>query len=539
MHGGAITGNHTEGDGGGIFADSTRIDNPLINPEAVYPRIRIIAPNVAFSGNVAGGGGFAPPSNYYEVPIVRFDGELLTNHNINYRSNNWRVVFRLEGGNINGNTGNIIYDFDTGWTDAERTIGTERVPGPPEREGYIFIGWRNRDSEPERSEHWDGVLTDSDIWLCTRVAEYVVRSSTVFEALWQPAPIISPTPSPTLRPSPTPSIAPSPSPTPSIVPTLTPSPTPSPALTPTPSSTPSPALTPTPNLTPSPTSTLIPNEPSTSSAVNYTDQGRRTASAPNRLDMSQRPLRPDPLPLPIPPPDEEGRWTHYWFIQGYPEGDVRADGFMTRAEMAAMFFNLSTSPDKLTTAYNAGFTDVNSGDWHFRAINYAAVRHNALSGFPDGSFRPNQHITNAEFAAFATGFFNLRQLAPKADFADQFDHWAVDFIAHSFDTLWFDYFGYDYVFRPDAPITRSIAVTLVNHYTGRVPDSVQVNSFLQGRVLYHDITSYNHWAFYEIMIASVTHDFTRDTNNRPVWDKRGNWWMERNTRLLGNWWFFQ
>jgi len=244
--------------------------------------------------------------------------------------------------------------------------------------------------------------------------------------------------------------------------------------------------------------------------------------------------------LPVPPAgsaDPRGRYIHRWFIQGYPEGDVRADGFMTRAEMAAMFFNLSNSPDKLATTYNAGFTDIRPGEWHFRAINYAAVRHNALSGFPDGTFRPNQHITNAEFAAFATGFFNLRQLAPRADLADNFEHWAADFIAYSFDELWFDYFGHDFVFLPDAPIPRSIAVTLVNHYTGRVPDPVQVHRFLQGRMLYHDITPQNHWAFYEIMTASITHAFVRETNGLPIWDIRENWWLTRDTNLLGNWWF--
>jgi len=192
---------------------------------------------------------------------------------------------------------------------------------------------------------------------------------------------------------------------------------------------------------------------------------------------------------------------------------------MTRAEMAAMFFNLSESPDKLTAFYNAGFSDVNPGDWHFRAINYMAVRHNALSGFPDGTFRPNQYITNEQFAAFATGFFNLRQLAPRSDFADDFEHWAADFIAYSFDPLWFDYFGHDFVFIPDAPIPRAIAVTLVNHYTGRVPNPDSIHRVLQGRLIFNDITPQNHWAFYEIMEAAIEHDFYRDDNGLEIWTR--------------------
>ena len=249
--------------------------------------------------------------------------------------------------------------------------------------------------------------------------------------------------------------------------------------------------------------------------------------------------RPVPLPVPRPPADPQGRRTHRWFIQGYPEGDVRADGFMTRAEMAAMFFNLSESPDRLTTSYNAGFRDIHTGQWHFRAINYAAVRHNSLSGFPDGSFRPNQHITFAEFAAFATGFFNLRELAPRAVFADQFDHWAADFLAYSFDPTWFDMWGNNFVLVPDAPIPRSIAVTLVNHYTGRVPNPEEIRGFLQGRHIYSDIRSNNHWAFYEIMTASIAHTFTVDEDGNQIWDRRDSWWLVENRQLLGNWWFLR
>jgi len=181
FHGGEITDNHAEGDGGGLFADPTRTDNPLIDAVNVYPRIRMITDSGVFSDNTAGGGLFAPPENYDE--ITRFNGQLMTNYDINYRSD-WRVVFRLNGGNISGSTSDIVYTFQTSWTDEERTIG-ERTPTQVERAEYIFLGWRNRDSEPEWDEHWDGILPDNYIWSYERVAAHVVDSSTVFEAVWQ------------------------------------------------------------------------------------------------------------------------------------------------------------------------------------------------------------------------------------------------------------------------------------------------------------------------------------------------------------------
>ena len=185
VYGGEFTDNHAGGDGGAIFVTHTRVDNPLIDAINVYPRLHTIANSTIFTNNSAGGGEFAPPDNYYE--ITRFNGQLMTNYDINYRSN-WRVIYLLNGGNIGGNEEPIEYIFQTDWTVEERTIGDARVPGPPVRDGYIFLGWRNRDSEPEWDEHWDGILPDNYIWSAERVAAHVVTSSTVFEAIWEPRP---------------------------------------------------------------------------------------------------------------------------------------------------------------------------------------------------------------------------------------------------------------------------------------------------------------------------------------------------------------
>jgi len=284
-----------------------------------------------------------------------------------------------------------------------------------------------------------------------------------------------------------------------------------------------------------------PGPPSDGGNNNNPEGNRNPALTPTprqpTADRHLHPARPAPLPIPAYPPNEQERWTHDWYIQGFPEGDVRPDGYVTRAEMAAIFFNLSKSPDKMIAYHNANFTDINPEDWYFKAINYTAMRHNAISGFPDGSFRPNQYITNAEFATLSTKFFKLHQIAPRSDFADQFDHWAANFIAYSFDDLWFDYFGHNYNFVPDAPIPRAVAITLLNHYLGRVPNPHSIHGFLQGRLIYRDLTPQSHWAFYEIMEASITHSFTRDAYNRKIWDVRNNWWLTKDVNLLGNWWF--
>ncbi|MCL2545586.1 MAG: hypothetical protein FWE06_00130 [Oscillospiraceae bacterium] len=186
MTSGSLTRNSAGGDGGAIFVNPTYTDNPVADPDTIYERVQVISNSVTFDNNFAGGGGFAPPSNW--SAISRFNGQLLTNHNINYRSN-WRVTFVLDGGNVGGNEGPIEHIFQTDWSPAQLIIGDARVPGmlpPPAliREGYIFVGWRNRDIEPDWDEDWDGDFSDY-ILTWTDVAAWEVENSTEFEAIWK------------------------------------------------------------------------------------------------------------------------------------------------------------------------------------------------------------------------------------------------------------------------------------------------------------------------------------------------------------------
>ncbi|MCL2226759.1 MAG: S-layer homology domain-containing protein [Oscillospiraceae bacterium] len=221
------------------------------------------------------------------------------------------------------------------------------------------------------------------------------------------------------------------------------------------------------------------------------------------------PPRPDPLPLAeadtAAPGQELVQW-HWAYVIGYPDGTFQADNPMTRAEMVQVFFNLLDSASRYTRIYNR-FPDVSQTDWFYPAIAYF-VNIGALSGFPDGSFRPNIHITNAEFASFAVNFFNLGRFGIMYNVEDIEGHWAETAIRIGFDAGWFAYFGEDYIFDPDAPITRAQAVTLLNHYTGRIPNRNDIALYLGTTQRFTDVDR-SHWAFYEIMEASISHHFIR------------------------------
>ena len=69
--------------------------------------------------------------------------------------------------------------------------------------------------------------------------------------------------------------------------------------------------------------------------------------------------------------------------------------------------------------------------------------------------------------------------------------------------------GYDdNTFRPDNYITRAEAVTVVNRVLERQADEDYINAHQSEMRTYTDLTS-EHWAYYDIMEASVNHDCTK------------------------------
>jgi len=81
-------------------------------------------------------------------------------------------------------------------------------------------------------------------------------------------------------------------------------------------------------------------------------------------------------------------------VQGYPDGTFRPDNYVTRVEMAQMLGNaMKLSP----LNENPGFKDI-SADYWAAGMLAALKRNRILTGYPDGTFRPNETATRAEFA---------------------------------------------------------------------------------------------------------------------------------------------
>jgi hypothetical protein len=87
-------------------------------------------------------------------------------------------------------------------------------------------------------------------------------------------------------------------------------------------------------------------------------------------------------------------------VSGYPDGTFRPYAATTRAELAAM---IATALEPAAVRGAASFRDVSPRAWYARHVEIAQ-RGGYLSGYPDGTFRPDAPVSRLElFVAIASG----------------------------------------------------------------------------------------------------------------------------------------
>ena len=219
---------------------------------------------------------------------------------------------------------------------------------------------------------------------------------------------------------------------------------------------------------------------------------------------------------------------HIWYVRGFPDGSFRPGQSITRAEVAMILWRLLDSDAKYAQRAN-NFSDVSTG-WYARAVSYLAFR-DIVTGYPDGTFRPNNPITRAELTAMMSRFFDMDETAAN-NFTDvSATHWAIAYINNAHNKGWIEGDG-DGTFRPSDATTRAEAVTIINRVLDRIPNPQTINYHLENSlydvigvtVLFNDITS-THWAFFQIMEAAIEHEFDRDDQGREVWSQiEIPWW---------------
>lgn len=195
---------------------------------------------------------------------------------------------------------------------------------------------------------------------------------------------------------------------------------------------------------------------------------------------------------------------HKAYMFGYTDGTVRPNGYITRAEAAALVTRL-LGLDTFASAAEPAFTDTPSS-WYNKAIN-AAVNRGIMKGYPDKSFRPNAPITRAEFTQMISTIDNKPYgVAP---FADVVGHWAERPIGSEYQAGRIK--GYpDGTFRPNAFITRAEAVVILNKIFERNYDAMSAMNAKNKEYIKRFIDlAPSFWGFNDMVEATNTHLFKR------------------------------
>ncbi|WP_077215002.1 S-layer homology domain-containing protein [Bacillus dakarensis] len=138
-------------------------------------------------------------------------------------------------------------------------------------------------------------------------------------------------------------------------------------------------------------------------------------------------------------------------VLGYENSYYKPQDNITRAEVAAM---LAEAFDLKVNNRSGNFPDVNSNHWAVGVVN-AVYQEGIFQGNDSNHFRPSDALTRGQMAAIISRAFDLGAPASAVEFSDvSADHWAyndVQKLAGSRITVGFP----DGSFKPEEHVTRS------------------------------------------------------------------------------------
>ena len=211
---------------------------------------------------------------------------------------------------------------------------------------------------------------------------------------------------------------------------------------------------------------------------------------------------------------ELNRTDHLAFLSGYANGTFEPDRNMTRAEVTTMFARLLTEKMAADQTYSNTFSDVAKSHWAANYIGYMQ-QFGIITGYADGSFRPDASVTRAEFAAIASRFERLTE--GTKSFSDvPSSHWAAKYINFAATRGWVN--GYaDGTFRPNNSITRAEVAAVTCRLLERNADQSYIRSHLSELRAFTDVSE-SHWAYWYTMEATNGHDYTK-SGSSETWSR--------------------
>lgn len=165
------------------------------------------------------------------------------------------------------------------------------------------------------------------------------------------------------------------------------------------------------------------------------------------------------------PTDIEGHWAHdciitlikHGIIKGYPDGTIRPDNYVTRAETAVLVGRALGIQEDGEMVYKDSIPS-----WAREYVK-ATTTHNIFTGYPNNTFKPNRNITREEMTAVLMRAFH-KTLEDDTELgfidANKIGDWALEHIKTGVEHKVIE--GYpDKTFKPKNNITRAEAFTMI------------------------------------------------------------------------------
>lgn len=151
------------------------------------------------------------------------------------------------------------------------------------------------------------------------------------------------------------------------------------------------------------------------------------------------------------------QWKSQGLISGYQDGSLKPDNQITRAEFTALV-NHSFGFNEIASI---SFKDVKNGAWYYNEISKASAAA-YIKGYSDQTFKPNKSITREELAVIVASLLKLNASASNTGFTDLVaSHaWSKDSIAAVAEAGLMQ--GSGGKFRPQQTATRAEAVVVLD-----------------------------------------------------------------------------
>ncbi len=146
-------------------------------------------------------------------------------------------------------------------------------------------------------------------------------------------------------------------------------------------------------------------------------------------------------------------------IAGYPDGTFRPEQLISRAEFVVLLNRIEVEPQ---TKSRVVFNDVSPQAWYYSDLAKAA---NYWQGYPDGSFQPEKGVSRQEAAAILTRIFpfgkRIDNFVNSFSDRDQFPDWSEHVLLIMASSGYLN--GYpDGTLRPQQALTRAEVITILN-----------------------------------------------------------------------------